>query len=129
VLAGAQPADGQLSGNINSHRAKRSADLRGWTRNADGGYQFYFGYLNRNHVEEVQVPIGAENKIEPAGPDRGQPTSLYPLQPSLFSVPFRAVGPKAHLDARHSRTERARRRLAPSGLEIALPGRGHRPEE
>jgi hypothetical protein len=37
----------------------------------------YFGYLNRNSDEEVDVPIGPENTIDP-GMDRGQPTHFYP---------------------------------------------------
>ena len=48
----------------------------GWERNADGTYSFYFGYLNRNSEEEIDVPIGPDNTIEP-GIDRGQPTHFY----------------------------------------------------
>ena len=48
--------------------------FEGWTRNADGSYQFHFGYLNRNHVEEIHVPVGAGNSMQPDGPDHGQPT-------------------------------------------------------
>ena len=51
--------------------------FEGWTRNADGSYQFHFGYLNRNHVEEVHVPVGAGNSIQPDGPDRAQPSYFY----------------------------------------------------
>jgi hypothetical protein len=51
--------------------------FEGWTRNPDGSYQFHFGYLNRNYVEEVHVPVGAGNSIQPDGPDRGQPTYFY----------------------------------------------------
>jgi len=61
--------------------------FEGWTRNADGSYQFHFGYLNRNYVEEIHVPIGADNSIQPDGPDRGQPTYFYPrFNRLLFSV-------------------------------------------
>ena len=49
----------------------------GWTKNADGSYELHFGYLNRNYVEQLNVPIGAENTVEPGGPDRGQPTFFY----------------------------------------------------
>jgi hypothetical protein len=49
----------------------------GWTKNPDGGYVLHFGYLNRNYVEQVHVPIGPENAVEPSGPDRGQPTFFY----------------------------------------------------
>ena len=33
----------------------------GWSRNADGTFDMHFGYLNRNYVEEVRVPIGPDN--------------------------------------------------------------------
>ena len=49
----------------------------GWARNADGTYSLYFGYLNRNAAEELYIPIGPDNTIEPGG-DRGQPTYFYP---------------------------------------------------
>ena len=49
----------------------------GWVRNADGTYSFYFGYLNRNAAEELHIPIGPDNTVEPGG-DRGQPTFFYP---------------------------------------------------
>lgn len=49
----------------------------GWSRNADGTFTMHFGYLNRNHVEELHVPIGPENTVDPAGPDGGQPTYFY----------------------------------------------------
>ena len=49
----------------------------GWLRNADGTYSFYFGYLNRNAAEELHIPIGPDNAVEPGG-DRGQPTYFYP---------------------------------------------------
>ncbi len=50
----------------------------GWTRNADGTYDVWFGYLNRNWEEMLHVPVGPDNRIEPGGPDRGQPTVFVP---------------------------------------------------
>jgi len=39
----------------------------------------HFSYLNRNWVEELEIPIGANNNIvAPFGPDAGQPTHFYP---------------------------------------------------
>ena len=32
------------------------------------------GYFNRNTKQELDIPIGPDNRIEPGGPDRGQPT-------------------------------------------------------
>jgi hypothetical protein len=35
----------------------------GWIRNADGSATMYFGYLNRNYEEEVNVPIGPNSSF------------------------------------------------------------------
>jgi hypothetical protein len=50
----------------------------GWERNADGTFSLLFGYMNDNWEEELDVPVGPDNNIEPGGPDQGQPTHLYP---------------------------------------------------
>jgi hypothetical protein len=55
-----------------------SPAYEGWERNADGSYNLIFGYLNRNFEEEIDVPVGPENNIEPGGPDLGQPTHFLP---------------------------------------------------
>lgn len=49
----------------------------GFDRNPDGTYNMWFGYLNRNYEEELDVPVGPENTFEPGG-DRGQPTHFAP---------------------------------------------------
>jgi hypothetical protein len=36
------------------------------------------GYFNRNQKQVVDIPIGPDNRIEPGGPDRGQPTHFIP---------------------------------------------------
>jgi len=46
----------------------------GWYDNADGTHTFLIGYYNRNWNEEVDIPVGPNNKFEPGVPDRGQPT-------------------------------------------------------
>jgi len=46
----------------------------GWFRNPDGTFSILFGYYNRNQKQELDIAVGAENRIEPGGPDRGQPT-------------------------------------------------------
>jgi hypothetical protein len=48
--------------------------FEGWSRNPDGSFKMHFGYLNRNYAQELVVPIGPGNDVEPGGPDRGQPT-------------------------------------------------------
>lgn len=51
--------------------------FEGWRRNADGSYKFYFGYMNRNYKEQLDVPVGANNRFEPGPADRQQPTHFY----------------------------------------------------
>jgi len=46
----------------------------GWYQNADGSYTLLMGFYNRNKKQTLDIPIGPENKIEPGGPDQGQPT-------------------------------------------------------
>ena len=59
----------------------------GWSRNPDGTFEMHFGYINRNHVEEVHVPIGADNLLESGLEDQGQPTFFYPrVHRQVFSI-------------------------------------------
>ena len=48
--------------------------FEGWYKNDDGSFTLLIGYFNRNKKEVLDIPIGPENKIEPGGPDQGQPT-------------------------------------------------------
>jgi hypothetical protein len=48
--------------------------FEGWFKNPDGSFSMLVGYYNRNAREELDIPIGPNNRIEPGGPDRGQPT-------------------------------------------------------
>ncbi len=61
--------------------------FEGWDRNADGTFTMVFGYMNRNYEEEVEVPIGPNNKLEPGQGDQDQPTHFYPRrQEFVFKV-------------------------------------------
>jgi hypothetical protein len=61
--------------------------FEGWAKNPDGSVSMHFGYMNRNYVEQVQVPIGPDNKCEPGAPDCGQPTFFYTrIHRKAFSV-------------------------------------------
>ena len=51
--------------------------FEGWERNADGSFNMVFGYMNRNYEEQVDIPVGPDNKMEPGDPDQGQPTHFY----------------------------------------------------
>ena len=49
----------------------------GWEQNPDGTYTMHFGYLNRNSEEELDIPIGPDNKFDMGNGDQGQPTHFY----------------------------------------------------
>jgi hypothetical protein len=48
--------------------------LEGWFPNPDGTFSILIGYYNRNLKQDIDIPVGPNNKIEPGGPDHGQPT-------------------------------------------------------
>ena len=59
----------------------------GWERNPDGSFNLVFGYFNRNHEEQLAIPIGPANFLEPGALDQGQPTHFYPQRSRfLFSI-------------------------------------------
>ena len=61
--------------------------FEGWERNADGSFNMVFGYMNRNYEEEVDMPVGPNNALEPGGVDQGQPAHFYPRrQQFVFKV-------------------------------------------
>jgi hypothetical protein len=73
---------------------KTGADVipiyEGWYKNPDGTLSLSFGYLNRNYEEEVDIPVGPANQIEPGPEDQGQPTHFYPRrQRGVFVVKLR----------------------------------------
>lgn len=63
--------------------------MEGWFANPDGSSTVIIGYYNRNAAgtAPIDVPIGPDNKIEPGGPDQGQPTHfLGRRQWGMFSI-------------------------------------------
>ena len=71
------------------HRTGQSVQpvFEGWNKNENGSFTMWFGYLNRNYVEEPHVPTGANNYFVPGPLDRGQPTHLYPRRQNfVFGV-------------------------------------------
>ena len=58
----------------------------GWYRDGDVLYLSY-GYINLNKQQVVSIPVGPDNKVEPGGPDAGQPTTFQlGRQWGVFSV-------------------------------------------
>jgi hypothetical protein len=89
----------------------------GWEENPDGSFNLVFGYFNRNLEEEIDLPIGPDNNIEPGGPDHGQPAHFLPRRSRFV---FRIRVPKDFGDKElvwtltsHGKTERAYATLKP----------------
>lgn len=96
-FASAQPRFMQLRGEISSPA------FEGWWPNEDGSFKLFFGYMNSNWEEELDIPIGSDNYFsfaDAAGlddltkdgydfsvADQGQPTHFYPRRnPFLFTI-------------------------------------------
>ena len=62
----------------------------GFDVNPDGTYNMWFGYMNRNYEEAVDLAVGPNNAFEPGG-DRGQPTHFVPRR---HKDVFRVVVPR-----------------------------------
>jgi hypothetical protein len=61
--------------------------FEGWFANPDGSFSILLGYYNRNAKQELDIPTGPSNRIEPGGPDQGQPTHfLTGRQWGVFTV-------------------------------------------
>lgn len=60
----------------------------GWEQDPDGTKYFVFGYMNRNWVEELDIPAGPDNGFSPGPADLGQPTHFLPRRNRfVFRVP------------------------------------------
>jgi hypothetical protein len=67
--------------------ASVTGSFEGWFKNPDGTYSLLLGYFNRNAEQEMDIPIGPNNRIEPGGPDQGQPTHfLSGRQWGIFAI-------------------------------------------
>jgi hypothetical protein len=93
VIRGGQQGQGQapsqfpLSNPIRERGSSVTGAYEGWYRNKDGGASLLVGYFNRNTKQELDIPIGPNNRIEPGGPDQGQPTHfLASRQWGVFTI-------------------------------------------
>jgi hypothetical protein len=61
--------------------------FEGWFPNPDGSFSLLVGYYNRNQKQTLDIPAGPNNRIEPGGPDHGQPTHFLPgRQWGVFTI-------------------------------------------
>lgn len=64
-----------------------SPAFEGWWDNPDGTITFLLGYFSRNTEQEIDIPIGPNNRFEPGDADRGQPTHFRPgRKAGMFTV-------------------------------------------
>ena len=85
---GTTPAPWPLSNAVRERGSSITGAFEGWFYNKDGSQSLLIGYFNRNTKQELDVPIGPNNRIEPGGPDQGQPTHfLAGRQFGVFAIP------------------------------------------
>jgi len=90
--------------------------FEGFDVNPDGSFNMWFGYMNRNYEEELDIPVGPNNSFEPGG-DRGQPSHF---QIRRHKDVFKVVVPKDFGDQKlvwtltaHGQTQQVTGTLAP----------------
>ena len=119
--------------------ASQLANLRHWSGqgvapvyegfdiNADGSFNMWFGYMNRNYEEELDIPVGAGNTFEPGA--RSRPADAFHDQASQGRVqghrPEGVRGQATDLEADDARPHRAgdRARSSRYGRSIACAPR------
>src|SRR2546427_4550587 len=91
-----------MTASLGAQNAAQLVNLRHWTGqgvapvyegfdvNDDGSFNMWFGYMNRNYEEEIDIPVGLDNSFEP-GVDRGQPTHFTPRRHKDY---FKVTVPK-----------------------------------
>ena len=84
---GQTPSGLPLSQTVRERGSSVTGAYEGWYYGKDGNTYALVGYFNRNTKQEFDIPIGPNNRIEPGGPDQGQPTHFLPgRQWGVFSV-------------------------------------------
>ena len=92
--------------------------MEGWVANEDGTTTISFGFINRNTDEDVDIPIGENNYIEPAEFDGMQPTH-FPVRPRRDRGVFHVTVPASYEDGEHAVVWT----ITANGWTNATPGR------
>jgi len=71
---GQSPSPLPLTQTIRERGSSVTPAFEGWYYGKDGSQNLLIGYFNRNTKQELDIPVGPNNRIEPGGPDMGQPT-------------------------------------------------------
>jgi hypothetical protein len=84
---GQTPAQWPLSNSVRERGSSVTGAYEGWFYNKDGSISLLLGYFNRNTKQEFDLPPGPNNRIEPGGPDMGQPSHfLTGRQWGVFTI-------------------------------------------
>jgi hypothetical protein len=84
---GQAPTSFPLSNTIRGTGQGVTPAFEGWYYDRDGSIRLLIGYFNRNTKQELDIPIGANNRIEPGDADQGQPTHFLPgRQFGVFAI-------------------------------------------
>jgi hypothetical protein len=84
---GQTPSPLPLSQTIRERGSSVTGAFEGWFYGKDGATYALVGYFNRNTKQEFDILPGPNNRIEPGGPDLGQPTHFSPgRQWGVFTV-------------------------------------------
>lgn len=88
LLVGAARPSAQLPGEpVKESGLSVTGAFEGWYPNPDGSFSILVGYFNRNSKQTFDIPVGPNNRIEPGGPDLGQPTHFLPRrQWGVFTI-------------------------------------------
>src|SRR5437867_8474805 len=101
---------------VHESGASITGAFEGWFKNADGTFSLLFGYFNRNTKQELDIPVGPNNRIDAGGPDQGQPTHfMIGRQWGMFTVRVPADFGK----------EKLIWTLVANGQELVIPGSLH----
>jgi hypothetical protein len=81
------PSSLPLSSPVRERGSSLIGAYEGWYNDKDGSIRMLVGYFNRNTAQELDIPVGPNNRIEPGGPDQGQPTHfLTARQFGVFTI-------------------------------------------
>jgi hypothetical protein len=71
---GQTPSSLPLSQTVRERGSSLTGAYEGWFYGKDGSTYALVGYFNRNTKQEFDIPVGPNNRVDPGGPDQGQPT-------------------------------------------------------
>jgi hypothetical protein len=93
-VPGASPAQDIYNNSVHYARGQSLQPVfEGWEKNPDGTFSMWFGYLNRNYEEKLNIAVGPDNGFN--GEDMGQPEFFEPRrQQFAFKIDVPSTFPK-----------------------------------